>query len=270
MMNNEKIMNNLKKKIAIQNFEESSTISSTENVKERKGISLKKRLLAIAGTLCFTVVVVGLSSNLYAKRMWEIGFKEYNNRHYETGYSKVEENEVNMDYVYCNNIGAKVSYVELKEDHLFVEVDMIFPENMEINTSGLSFNYAAYDENKNVYGVFERMILDESKERDTYTPYMYEEIGIEYNKNDIYAIQLAQQTGIANIEAKDHVVTTKLEFKPKEKFPDSEKLYVRVMNLGFDMVERIGDPNKDGRIEYENFDIPDVEWIFEIDIPQNK
>ena len=99
---------------------------------------------------------------------------------------------------------------------------------------------------------------------------MYEEIGIEYNKNDIYAIQLAQQTGIANIEAKDHVVTTKLEFKPKEKFPDSEKLYVRVMNLGFDMVERIGDPNKDGRIEYENFDIPDVEWIFEIDIPQNK
>ena len=38
----------------------------------------------------------------------------------------------------------------------------------------------------NIYGIQTRMHLGENEKYDKYTPYLYKDIGVDYNKKDIY------------------------------------------------------------------------------------
>ena len=100
---------------------------------------------------------------------------------------------------------------------------------------------------------------------DTYTPYMYKEIGVKYDRFNIYDILLNDVSGSSNILAENHHIKSKMELGSSKGFPKSKKLFVRINNLGFTMI----DSSKGiGEWYTEDFDISDAEWIFEIDVPE--
>ena len=110
------------------------------------------------------------------------------------------------------------------------------------------------------------MHLGSNEKYDYYTPYMYKEIGVEYNKKDIYARQLNDIAGQENVSATDRNIISKLDMGSNKGFPKSKKLYIRVFDLGYYMSD-VDDTGLRENIT-EDFVISNAEWIFEIDVPE--
>ena len=279
-INQDKLLNEMKKRIAISNYnielenENTNPNIFPNQIKDwRKYIMSKKKALNIASVFIIALILVGLSTGIYAKVQWEIGFKEYQNRNYELGLGTIKDAEesgyienIEMDYIYQDNIGAKIDSLLITDEYVEATVNFKFPENMEVNTETFSYGFAVYDNEKNIYGVHKRFNFEKFKDNDRYTPYMYKEIGVKYDKNNIYDIQLCEAQGCACISAKEHTILSKITMHSSKGFPKSNKLYIRVNDLGFNMVEHTTDP-KIGNY-YENFDVSNKEWIFEIDVPE--
>ena len=279
-INQDKLLNEMKKRIAISNFnseQENEKLNPNifpNQIKDwRKYIMSKKKALNIVSVFIIALMLVGLSTGIYAKVQWDIGFKEYQNRNYEVGLGTIKDAEesgyvenIEMDYIYQDNIGAKIDSLLITDEYFEATVNFKFPENMEVNTETFSYGFAVYDNAKNVYGVHRRFNFDKLKENDKYTPYMYKEIGVKYDKNNIYAIQLCEALGCTCISAKDHTLLSKITMHTSKGFPKSKKLNIRVNDLGFTMVDVSYDPNIENY--HQNFDVSNKEWIFEIDIPE--
>lgn len=277
-INQDKLLNEMKKRIAISNFNDEQEqlnpkVFPNQFKDWRKYIMTKKKYLNVASICIIAVMLIGISTGIYAKIQWDIGFKEYQNRNYEVGLGTIKDAEetgyienIEMDYIYQDDIGAKVDSLLITDEYFESTINFKFPENMEINTETFSYGFAIYDDESNVYGVYSRLNFDRMYERDRYTPYMYEEIGVKYNKNDIYALQLSETKGSTCISAKDHTLQSKIVMNTSNCFPKSRKLYIRVNDLGFHMVDVSYVPNVENY--YQNFNVSNNEWIFEIDIPE--
>ena len=76
----------------------------------------KKKILNIAAMFIAVILVGVLSTQIYAKIQWDIEFKEYENRQYETGAGSVNEvikagytEDIKMDYIAQDGIRVKVN-----------------------------------------------------------------------------------------------------------------------------------------------------------------
>lgn len=254
-----------------KNYEAIMTkVKEGKAMKKNKNTQYKK-ILNIAAVILVVVLVGSIAPRIYAKIQWDIKFKEYQNREFETGQGTIKEamasgynEEIDMDYVTQDGIRVKVDSLMITDDYLEANINFEFEDDIKVNSETFGFGYAIYDDQKNIYGVFTRMHLGSNEKRDYYTPYMYQEIGVEYNKNDIYAIQLNDTAGTENISAIDRNIISKIKMGSTKGFPKSKKLYIRVFDLGYHMV----DVHTDGTPNImENFTISDAEWIFEIDVP---
>ena len=144
------------------------TIQKTMNKKEKpknKNIYYTIRNVAVAMVV---VTLLGLATpNIYAQIKWNIEYKEFENRPVEYGMASIKqamengyEKNIDMEYVYHDNIGIKLSSIMITDDFFSMDVDFIFPKETIINTETFSYGYAVYDESKNVYGVREGEVFD--------------------------------------------------------------------------------------------------------------
>ena len=239
--------------------------------KEKKTKFSGKKLASIVAVFVAVVALGTASTQIYAKIQWDIKFKEYQNREYEQGIGNIKEafesgygEVVDMDYIEQDGIKAKVDSLIITDDYFGANINFQFDENIKLNSETFQFAFAVYDESKNVYGIFTRMHLGKNEKRDNITPYIYQDIGVKYNKNDIYGLQYLDNAGISNISASDRNIVSRIQMGSSKGFPKRKKIYIRVFDLGYYManIKTNGEPN-----EVEDFQISDAEWIFEINVP---
>ena len=249
-------------------------ISKVKEGNTMKNKTTKYKILNIAAIFIVAIIVASLTPSIYAKIQWNIQFKEYQNREYETGSGTIKEAEesgygqdIDMEYITQDGIDVKVDSIMITDDYFKANINFKFAEGIEVNSNTFDFGVAVYDEQKNVYGVSTRMHLGTNEKYDYYTINMYKEIGVEYNKRDVYAIQLSdeKQGGIVSVDEENRNIISKVEMKSSKGFPKSKKLYIRVFDLGYFMANI--DRNNSKNNVVESFTISDAEWDFEIDVP---
>ena len=274
-INQDKLLNEMKKRIAISNFDselENAKINPNifpNQIKDwRKYIMNKKKALNIASIFLVAVVIFGVSTSIYAKRQWNIRFEEYKNREYEVGIATLKDAEesgyvenIEMDYIFQDNIGVKLDSLLITDEYLESKVNFKFPDNLQLNTETFTYGFAIYDENNNIYSITFRPHWGDMKKHESYPENLCAELGI-----DFPATYLADTAGTTNIEATEQSMLTKINMTSSTGFPKSKKLYVRVFDLGYHMFDHIDESTLEH--EMENFNISDSEWIFEIDIPE--
>lgn len=242
---------------------------------EKKGVSKmkveKKKVLNMVAMFIAVILVGFLSTQIYAKIQWDIEFNEYQNREYATGTGAIKEaiesgyNEViNMDYIKQDGISAKIDSLILSDDHFEANVHFIFDEGIELNSETFSFGIAVYDDENNIYGIYERTHYNNKEKRyGKYTKYIYEDLGVNYNKKDIHAIQYNDSTNYGNISAQGREIVSRFSMGSTKGFPRSKKIYIRIFDLGYDMMNF-----SEKNVTFEDFDISNAEWIFEIEVPE--
>lgn len=242
-----------------------------------KGVmKMKRKILNMAAIFVVVLLVGATSSSLYAKIKWNIAFEEYQNR--PVGEAKGNLDEVresdyaevlNMNYVTQEGIGIKVDSILLTDDCFDANVSFQFAEDKEVNSQTFRYGFAVYDENKNIYAIFSRTRVGDRK--DNTTPFIYKELGIKYDKNDIFSIQLNDSAGFGPIEAnkEERKIVSNMNIRARDVFPQSKKIYIQIFDLGYDMYDMSSINEKKHTIDTkESFDLTDAKWLFEIDVPE--
>lgn len=245
-------------------------------VGKEKGVTkmkIRKNKILSGAAIFMVVMLIGtISTQIYAKIQWEIKFKEYQHREYEIGQGTMKEaiengynEEIQMEYITQEGISAKVDSLIITDDYLETKINFQFADDVKVDSEKFSFGYAIYDDQNNIYGISSRMHIGSKEKKDTYTKYIYEELGVHYNKKDMYSIQLNDASGLGNISAVDRNIISKITMGSTKGFPRSKKLYIRVFDLGYSMVEF----DKENRKikDAEDFSLSQAEWIFEIQVP---
>lgn len=248
---------------------------------KRKGErTMKKKIWNMVAIFVVILVIGATSSEIYAKRQWDIEFKEYQNREYEYAIATVKEaaengymEKVDMDYVVQNGIGVKIGSLIITDDHFESTVSFELPDDVEVDSQNFSFGYAIYDEENHVYGFSNRMRFANAKEKHqydgSYLTFLYKELGVEYDKKDIFATEYNSAAQRSNISAKDGTIVSQISMESVKGFPKSQKIYIRVFDLGYSMVEFEKSDGKIKKTDAEDFTISgDAEWIFEINVPE--
>ena len=245
--------------------------------KEKGVVSMKRKILNIAAIFLVIVIAGVLSTNIYAKIMWNIQFKDYRelpikemkgtlDELKEEGYAEV----LNMDYLEQDGIGIKINSILLTDDCLDIDITTKFDENIDVNSQTFSIGYTIYDENKNIYQIHSRMhIGEESSKFDNVTLFTYEELGIEYNKKDVYAVQLSNNGGVTlkEVNKEERTINMNITLRARDKFPQSKKLYIQIFDPGFSMTELENENGTTNMINAEDFNLSSAKWLFEIDVP---
>lgn len=233
-------------------------------------VVMKRRILNIVAIFIIVILVGTMSSKIYAKRQWDIEFKEYQNRDYgfaSTAIANGYVKNIDMDYVYQDDIGVKVNSLIVTDDHFESELSFKFSQDKEVSSRDFIFGFVVYDENQ-IYAFQNRNFLDNRKTKFdlNYFKCLHRELGIEYDKNDIFGLNLISSLGIDRVSASNNEIVSRIELEAIKEFPKSKKVYIRVFDLGFTMIdfEEDGKPN-----DIEEFNLSeDNEWIFEIEVPE--
>ncbi len=244
--------------------------------KEKGVVSMKRKFLNIAAMFVVIVIAGVLSTQIYAKIKWNIEFKEYQYRPSaeatgtlgETGESDYAE-VLDMDYLTQDGIGVKIDSILLTDDCLDINLTFKFDESIEVNSSNFMFGYAIYDENRNIYNIVSRTHIGSAEKYDNTTLFIYKELGVKYDKKDVYAIQLAESSGLGPIEAntENRTIKENINIRAKDKFPQSKKLYIQIFDPGFSMVELGNKNNKPSLENAEDFKLSEAKWNLEIAVP---
>lgn len=214
------------------------------------------KLLATVGILL--IVLVGIP-NVYAYIKWNAEFTEFMEIPRQTSVgTKVDDELVEMNYIEKNGIKARVESLIASEDEVKIRLAFEFDNDIELNSKTFDYSYAVYDENNNIYAIYNSSM---NAKIDRLPELIYRELNVDYNKNDIYANQYATSTSMGNISATDRKIVNEIRLKSLKGFPKSKKLYIRILNLGYSMINM-----EEKRIE--EFNISKENWIFEVDIPE--
>lgn len=251
-------------------------------ISKKRGVvnmkNYKKKILNIVAIFVAIVFIGVASTQIYAKIQWDIKFKEYQNRPIGEAKGSLQEakeagyaEDVEMDYITQNGISIKVDSILLTDDCFDANISFKFDDNIVVDSESFTYGYAVYDESNNIYNINGRMHMNPNEKYDTVTPFIYKELGIKYNKKDIYSVQLADRSGISNVESniENKSIVTNVTLRAEDSFPRSKKIYIRVFDLGYTMMDiDLGINDPDNRIRnVEDFKLSDAEWIFEIDVP---
>ena len=243
--------------------------------KEKDVIKMKKVMLNSVACVLVLIFVGTISSKIYAKIQWDIKFKEFENRELVTETGEIKENwdegyseNIDMDYVSHDGISAKINSIAITDDKFNAIVDFKFDENITVDSQRFSFGYAVYDENKNIYEVYTRMHIGSNERYDYYVPFLYKEIGVDYNKKNIYDAKIGESTNSGVISAKNRNIIANFNIETTKSFPKSKKIYIRLFDLGYTMIQ-VKEENGVKKIETtEDFKLSNTEWLFEIDVPE--
>ena len=243
--------------------------------KEKDVIKMKKVMLNSVACVLVLIFVGTISSKIYAKIQWDIKFKEFENRELVTETGEIKENwdegyseNIDMDYVSHDGISAKINSIAITDDKFNAIVDFKFNENITVDSQRFSFGYAVYDENKNIYEVYTRMHIGSNERYDYYVPFLYKEIGVDYNKKNIYDTKIGESTNSGVISAKDRNIIANFNIETTKSFPKSKKIYIRLFDLGYTMIQ-VKEENGVKKIgTTEDFKLSNTEWLFEIDVPE--
>lgn len=258
-------MNNLMKDYLKDLNNENKNFESIK-IKMDKQKKRKKLCINIAA-IFFVMILIGTTSpKIYAKFQQSMRYKEYTRRNYVSGkgiIASLYTEKIDMEYVYQNNIGVKIDSIILTDDSFKANINLKLPENLRIDKKEenvqYSFGYAVYDENNNILGVSDR--IDEITIKNGIAYYnmcLYKELGIKYNKNDIFLVELAKNKSCTLLEKNDDTMIYQLELNSLKGFPNSEKIYIRIFNIGYSISE-----DKNLRFSEHN----NYEWSFEINTP---
>ena len=217
--------------------------------KEKDVIKMKKVMLNSVACVLVLIFVGTISSKIYAKIQWDIKFKEFENRELVTETGEIKENwdegyseNIDMDYVSHDGISAKINSIAITDDKFNAIVDFKFDENITVDSQRFSFGYAVYDENKNIYEV--------------------------YTKKNIYDTKIGESTNSGVISAKDRNIIANFNIETTKSFPKSKKIYIRLFDLGYTMIQ-VKEENGVKKIgTTEDFKLSNTEWLFEIDVPE--
>ena len=242
--------------------------------KEKKVVSMKRKILNIAAIFLVIIVAGVLSTNIYAEIQWNKEFDVYKNlpsvrtkgtlaEIKEDGYAEV----IDTDYITQDGISIKVNEMLLTDDVLNVDLNFKFDENVNVDYDRFDFGYSIYDENKNVYAVSSRMHLGENIKVDNTARYLYEELGIKYDKKNITALQLVNSSskGIESTDKENRTIDMNITLRAKDKFPQSKKLYIRIFDLGYSLMET--DPDTRKITNMKDYKLSESKWNFEITVP---
>ena len=244
---------------------------------KEKGVrNMRRKILNVAAIFLVIILTGVISTQIYAKIKWNIEFKEYKNlpsaetkgtlkEIKEDGFSEI----LDVDYLTQDGIGIKLNSILLTDDCLDMDVTFKFDKNLEVNSQTFSSGFTIYDENKNIYSIHSRMHIGENTKYDNVTLFTYKELGVKYNKKDVYAIQLASSSGITqgDVDEENRTINMNITLRAKDKFPQSKKLYIRLFDPGFSMIESENNNNENKIVNAEDFSLSDAKWIFEIDVP---
>ncbi len=250
------------------------TISQKEKNK-KKNIYYTIRNVAVAMAV---IAIIGMATpSIYAKIKWNIEYKEFENRPVEYGMASIKkaiengyEKNIDMEYIYHDNIGIKLNSMMITDDFFSMDVDFSFPKETVINTETFNYGYAIYDENKNVYGVCEggNFDLKEMTKGKGYWKKLYKEENIKYDKKEKFPNAIVKFPGVATVTtSKEGNVITTLSMSTPEKFPQSKKLYIRIFNVGYTM-NQYNEENPSLSVS-EQFDLTNAEWKLEIEVPED-
>ena len=214
------------------------------------------KILATVGILL--IVFVGIP-NVYAYIKWNAEFTEFMEIPRQTSVgTKVDDELVEMNYIEKNGIKARVESLIASEDEVKIRLAFEFDNDIELNSKTFDYSYAVYDENNNIYAIYNSSM---NAKIDRLPELIYRELNVDYNKNDIYANQYATSTSMGNISANNRKIVNEIRLKSLKGFPKSKKLYLRILNLGYSMI------NVEEK-KIEEFNISKENWIFEVDIPE--
>ena len=214
------------------------------------------KILATVGILL--IVFVGIP-NIYAYIKWNADFTEFMEIPRQTSVgTKVDDELVEMNYIEKNGIKARVESLIASEDEVKIRLAFEFDNDIELNSKTFDYSYAVYDENNNIYAIYNSSM---NAKIDRLPELIYRELNVDYNKNDIYANQYATSTSMGNISANNRKIVNEIRLKSLKGFPKSKKLYLRILNLGYSMI------NVEEK-KIEEFNISKENWIFEVDIPE--
>lgn len=243
--------------------------------KKTKNKILHNKWLNIAAVLLVIVLLGVATPNIYAQIKWNIEYKEFENRPVEYGSASIKqamedgyEKNIEMEYVYHDNIGIRLDALMITDDFYSMNVDFVFPKEMAINTDTFTYGYAVYDEDKNVYGVYEGG-LAQLGTIPQYWKKLYQEENISYNPKDVFPSRpLADElTGAMVVTSKEGNIIAKTTMKTPREFPKSKKLYVRIFNIGYTMFE-YNEENPELSLS-EQFKLTDAEWKLEVEVPNS-
>ncbi len=231
-------------------------LSKVEGVSKMNVFKMKfTRVIATA--VAILMVAVGIPQ-VYARIKWNAEFTEFKNISKEIVVGqKVDEELVDMEYIEKNGLKAKVESITASADEIKIKLAFEFDENIEVNSKTFEYSFAIYDENNNIYAINNSNM---TTKRDHLPELIYNELGVKYNKNDIYSIQYANYSGIGNISAEGRKITNEIQLRSLKGFPKSRKLFVRILDLGYSMADR-------ETKAFEQIKITNESWIFEINIP---
>lgn len=244
--------------------------SILQKVKKKK--HQKRRIINVAASV-LVIFALGLAApSIYAQIQWHIEYKEYENRDVNYGSASIQEAEkeykqnIEMDYVSKDEIGIKIDSLMITNDYLKAEVNFSLPEDLEINTDTFRFGYAIYDEDNNIYGIQERMTFTEEKNQTPYWKKLYKELDVDYDKKNVFAVQIHDSQGMGVIKAQRGNILSYIQMTSNQGFPKSKKLYLRIFDIGYDLMEF--NEEKTQMIATKNVTITDSEWNIELDIPE--
>lgn len=250
-----------------------------ETMQEQQKIKNKgkyKKWLNVAAVLLIVVLLGTATTNIYAQIKWNIEYKEFENRPIEYGSASIKkaieegnEKNIEMDYIYHDNIGVRLDSLFMTDDFFSMNVDFIFPKETPINTDTFTYGYAIYDEQKNVYGIYEGALGEIMNQN--YWKKLYKEEGIEYNPKDMFPSRpLADNlTGAMVTTSKERNVIAQVTMQTPREFPKSKKLYIRIFNIGYTMTEYEQKENRYEIVMEEKFKLTQAEWKLEVEVPES-
>lgn len=269
-----KLENVFNTEIEVPNNVQCTSKNALNNVKKKSNM---RKILHVAAVILVVCLGVMYGPQTYAKIKWEIEYKEFENRDISYGSSSVREaiengyeENIEMDYIYKDGVGLKITNLMISDNDCSVKFKLKIDENIPATTNQpLSYGYAIYDENNNIYHVFEPIEIGNPKNL-TYFKKLYRELGINYNEYNVASIQCADSSSCGGLlSVKDREFETEINLTSAKGFPKSKKLYIRV----FDIFNMLIETEKDelGRnkvVDTEKLQIADNEWIIEIDVPE--
>lgn len=211
----------------------------------------------LATVAIFLVVFVGIP-NVYAYIKWNAEFTEFMEMPRETiAGTKIDEELVDMGYIEKGGIKARVESLVASDDEIRIKLAFEFDEGIEVNSRTFTYSYAVYDENHNMYTLYNSSM---NTKRDNVPELIYRELGVKYDKNDVYGVLYANSNSMKNISAENRKIVNQIRLSSLKGFPKARKIYVRIFDLGYNFLNL-------GEKKFNEFNISKDNWIFEIDIP---
>lgn len=234
-------LDNLRKDIAISNFKRLSQKSHTKFI-----IYLKRVIITILSLVGFGGITVFAYVNIYLQPIdnMNISYALIKDA-IDNGYVE----NMNMPYVYSNDIGVKINSLVMSDDKLDIVFDFDFNKNV-IPQNKPNIAMIIYDECKNIYYIWSTP--NNTLKNKLYLNNYYKKFDL---SNDNYIN--ASQSMITLYQSENKYIG-ELSLCSLEKYPKVEQLYINIFDIGY---------NENSNDKYKSL-FNNVNWSFEIDIPE--